>query len=224
MKFSKKEYQVVWFQGEKVKISDESIAITLERDLKNQAETLCLEAEKQLAMFEEKIPNDEKQKLQSLIENIRNKVKTDDLTSLKSLIEELKTSMREILPQLPQKGKKRIIIATAVVIIIAVPAGFVLVTQPASKLALAAVASQFQTLWVKNKLGMETYVDILRGKELWIFYKSPFYAEAHECRSARVSSILQSKRAKLSSMLKNTRDRFVLKTIVDKLKDRWRLK
>lgn len=69
-------------------------------DLKNQAETLCFEAEKELSTFKKlelgTISEDKEDNLNKLIENIREEIKTDNLESLKSLVEELKTEMKEL--------------------------------------------------------------------------------------------------------------------------------
>jgi len=91
------EVETMLSEAEKYASIDQEKRKTI--DLKNQAETLCFEAEKELVMFKETIPNDKEQNLQNLIEDIRTKIKNDDLTSLKSLVEELKTSMQEIMAE-----------------------------------------------------------------------------------------------------------------------------
>ena len=91
------EVETMLSEAEKYASIDQEKRKTI--DLKNQAETLCFEAEKELAMFKEKIPNDKEQNLRNLIENIRNKINNDDVASLKSLIEELKTYMQEIMTE-----------------------------------------------------------------------------------------------------------------------------
>jgi molecular chaperone DnaK len=65
-------------------------------DLKNQAEALCFEAEKELSLFKENIPADKKEKITKLIETIRDEIKTDNFAALKSQVEELKTSMKDM--------------------------------------------------------------------------------------------------------------------------------
>ena len=65
-------------------------------DLKNQAEALCFEAEKELALFKNNIPEDKKEKITKLIETIRTEIKTDNFEALKSQVEELKTSMKDM--------------------------------------------------------------------------------------------------------------------------------
>ena len=65
-------------------------------DLKNQAEALCFEAEKELSLFKDNIPEDKKEKITKLIETIRTEIKTDNFAALKSQVEELKTSMKDM--------------------------------------------------------------------------------------------------------------------------------
>jgi len=65
-------------------------------DLKNQAEALCFEAEKELSLFKDNIPEDKQQNITKLIETIREEIKTDNFEALKSQVEELKTSMKDM--------------------------------------------------------------------------------------------------------------------------------
>jgi len=65
-------------------------------DLKNQAETLCFEAEKELSTFKDNISEDQQQTVTKLIENIRQNIQTDNFESLKSLLEQLKVAMKEM--------------------------------------------------------------------------------------------------------------------------------
>ena len=65
-------------------------------DLKNQAEALCFEAEKELSLFKENLSEDKQQNITKLIEDIREKIKTDDLGDLTMKIEDLKTEMKEM--------------------------------------------------------------------------------------------------------------------------------
>ena len=65
-------------------------------DLKNQAETLCFEAEKELALLKDTIAEDKQENITKLIEEIRQGVQNDNLDSLKSPVEALKESMREM--------------------------------------------------------------------------------------------------------------------------------
>jgi len=65
-------------------------------DLKNQAEALCFEAEKELSLFKENISEDKKQNITKLIEDIREEIKTDNIANLQTKIEDLKTAMKDL--------------------------------------------------------------------------------------------------------------------------------
>ena len=66
-------------------------------DLKNQAETLCFEAEKELSLFKENIPEEKQQNIIKLIENIRQYIQNNEFDSLKSNVENLKSAMKEMM-------------------------------------------------------------------------------------------------------------------------------
>nr|YP_009029266.1 Hsp70-type chaperone [Didymosphenia geminata]AGH28797.1 Hsp70-type chaperone [Didymosphenia geminata] len=65
-------------------------------DLKNQAEALCFEAEKELSLFKDNISNDKQQNIKKLIEDIRKEVLNNNLDNLKIKVEDLKTSMKDL--------------------------------------------------------------------------------------------------------------------------------
>jgi molecular chaperone DnaK len=65
-------------------------------DLKNQAETLCFEAEKELSLLTENINEDKQQNITKLIEDIRQNSQNDNTDGLKSSVEDLKTAMKDI--------------------------------------------------------------------------------------------------------------------------------
>ena len=65
-------------------------------DLKNQAETLCFEAEKELSLFKDNISEEKQQNITQLIENIRQDIQNDNVASVTSLIEDLKIAMKEM--------------------------------------------------------------------------------------------------------------------------------
>ena len=65
-------------------------------ELKNQAETLCFEAEKELDILKDKISEDQQNSIKQLIENIRQDIQTENFESLKSVIDELKLSMKNM--------------------------------------------------------------------------------------------------------------------------------
>jgi molecular chaperone DnaK len=66
-------------------------------DLKNQAETLCLEAEKELSLFKDNISEEKQQNISKLIENIRQEIENNNTNALTSLVEDLKLAMKEIM-------------------------------------------------------------------------------------------------------------------------------
>nr|ULD16249.1 Hsp70-type chaperone [Cylindrotheca closterium] len=65
-------------------------------DLKNQAETLCLEAEKEINTLKDTISIDNQEKITKLITEIRDAIQTENSTSLKSYIDDLKEAMRQL--------------------------------------------------------------------------------------------------------------------------------
>jgi len=65
-------------------------------DLKNQAEALCFEAEKELSLFKDSVSEDKKQNITLLIEDIRKEIKNDNADILKSKVENLKTAMKDM--------------------------------------------------------------------------------------------------------------------------------
>ena len=65
-------------------------------DLKNQAEALCFEAEKELNLVKENIPEDTQTILNDLISSIRQEIQSDNTEVLKSKLEELKTNMKDL--------------------------------------------------------------------------------------------------------------------------------
>ena len=66
-------------------------------ELKNQAETLCFEAEKELSLFESDLESDRKESVTNLIKDIRENIQSENYESLKLLLEELKTNMKEMM-------------------------------------------------------------------------------------------------------------------------------
>jgi molecular chaperone DnaK len=66
-------------------------------DIKNQAEALCFEAEKELSLLKDNISEDKQKNITKLIESIRNEIKTDNIETLKSQVENLKTAMKEMI-------------------------------------------------------------------------------------------------------------------------------
>jgi molecular chaperone DnaK len=66
-------------------------------ELKNQAEALCFEAEKELSSTKETISEDKQENITKLIEQIRQDTQSENFESLKPQLEELRTVMKEIL-------------------------------------------------------------------------------------------------------------------------------
>ena len=65
-------------------------------DLKNQAETLCFEAEKELTTLKDTIDEDKQKNITTLIEEIRQGIQNDTIETLNSSVESLKEAMREM--------------------------------------------------------------------------------------------------------------------------------
>ena len=66
-------------------------------DLKNQAETLCFEAEKELETLNDKISDTQKIKIKDLIQELRNCIQSEKFDLLSSTIDELKLEMRNMI-------------------------------------------------------------------------------------------------------------------------------
>ena len=65
-------------------------------DLKNQAETLCFEAERELSMFEDKVPDGLKNNITNIIEETRQEIKSENFESLKTSVEALKDGIKNL--------------------------------------------------------------------------------------------------------------------------------
>jgi molecular chaperone DnaK len=66
-------------------------------DLKNQAEALCFEAEKELNLVKESISEDQQTTITDLISEIRQEIQSDNFEALTSKLEELKTNMKDLI-------------------------------------------------------------------------------------------------------------------------------
>jgi len=64
-------------------------------DLKNQAETICLEAEKELTTLKDNIPEEKLNDILKSIENVKQDIKDNEIEKLKLSLETLKTSMKD---------------------------------------------------------------------------------------------------------------------------------
>ena len=68
-------------------------------DLKNQAEALCFEAEKELSISNDTVSNDNKQTVNTLIDTIREEIQKNNFKQLKSQVEELKVAMKSMMEE-----------------------------------------------------------------------------------------------------------------------------
>jgi molecular chaperone DnaK len=91
---SENEVDDMLAEAEKYASADKEKRNTIE--IKNQAETLCFEAEKELSLFKDKITEEKQEQVTKLIADVRQEIQTDDFTSLQSLVEQLKTAMKEM--------------------------------------------------------------------------------------------------------------------------------
>ena len=92
---NEKEIDEMLAEAEKFAATDKEKRETIE--LKNQAETLCFEAEKELNLLKETIEEEQQTKVKKLIEDIRTNIQSDNLDSIQGLIENLKTAMTEMI-------------------------------------------------------------------------------------------------------------------------------
>jgi molecular chaperone DnaK len=91
---NEKEVEEMLAEAEKYASIDKEKRQNIE--IKNQAETLCFEAEKELSLFKTSITEEKQEQVTKLIANIRQEIQTDNLTSLQSSVEELKTAMKDM--------------------------------------------------------------------------------------------------------------------------------
>ena len=68
-------------------------------DLKNQAETLCFEAEKELNSLGDTVANDQKENITKYIASIRQDIQTENFESLKNTLDELKLAMKNMMDE-----------------------------------------------------------------------------------------------------------------------------
>ena len=65
-------------------------------ELKNNAEALCYEANKQLLLIDDKISEEKKNNIKNLMETIKSTIQSDDYSLLQSQLEQLKVLLNEI--------------------------------------------------------------------------------------------------------------------------------
>ena len=68
-------------------------------DRKNQAETLCFEAEKELNLIKNKISEEKKSEIENLIKKVRQEIKTENFESLESILNELKMTLKNMVDE-----------------------------------------------------------------------------------------------------------------------------
>ena len=66
-------------------------------DLKNNAEGLCYEANKQLLLLKDTISQEKQNEIANLIDIIKSSIKTENYESLKSQVNDLKTVIENLL-------------------------------------------------------------------------------------------------------------------------------
>jgi molecular chaperone DnaK len=66
-------------------------------DIKNQAEALCVEAEKELSLLQETISEQKQKETKMVIETIRQEIQNNNVEKLKAELEKLKVTMKEII-------------------------------------------------------------------------------------------------------------------------------
>jgi molecular chaperone DnaK len=65
-------------------------------DLKNQADSLCYQSEKQLKELETKIETSDKEKVETLIANLRNSIQADNFDDIKNISTQLQNELMEM--------------------------------------------------------------------------------------------------------------------------------
>ena len=65
-------------------------------DLRNQSDSLCYQAEKQVKEMADKISSDDKNKLESLIQQLKDSIQSENFESMKSLNKELEQELMSV--------------------------------------------------------------------------------------------------------------------------------
>lgn len=83
-----------------VKESEQSAAADKEKrervDLKNQADSLCYQSEKQIEDLKEKITTEDKERIKSIIKDLRSSIEADKYEDIKSLSSKLQEQLMEV--------------------------------------------------------------------------------------------------------------------------------
>ena len=87
--------------GEMLKEAEKFATIDKEKrqsiDLKNQAEALCFEAEKEITSLKDSISDEKQNYITKLIEDIRQFIKANDEPNIETKVEELKNAMKDMI-------------------------------------------------------------------------------------------------------------------------------
>ena len=92
---SENEVEEMLSEAEKFAAADKAKRSQI--DLKNQAEALCSEAEKELSLLKESLSDDKQQDITKLIDEIRQEIQSDNIDNLQTKVEELKAVMQELI-------------------------------------------------------------------------------------------------------------------------------
>jgi molecular chaperone DnaK len=92
---SESEVEAMLEEAEKYAAADKAKRENI--DLKNQAETLCSEAEKELSLANGNVSEDDKQNINQLINKIKQNLKENKTESLNSLLEDLKEAIKKLM-------------------------------------------------------------------------------------------------------------------------------
>ena len=98
---SESEVESMLQEAEKNAASDKAKRENI--DLKNQAETLCTEAEKELSLANDTISEQDQQTIKNLIDEIKQNIQNEKIEALKPLLEDLKEEMKKVLEKKQQQ-------------------------------------------------------------------------------------------------------------------------
>lgn len=92
---SETEVETMIVEAEKYAVADKQKKESI--DLKNQAEALCLEAEKELSLLNQEVSELKQTETTTLIDRIRQEIQSDNLEQLKIDLEQLKEVMKDLI-------------------------------------------------------------------------------------------------------------------------------
>jgi molecular chaperone DnaK len=73
-------------------------------ETKNQADSICYQAEKQIKDFGDKIDSSDKSRIEALVKDLREAINKDDHSRIKDLSEKLKKEVYELSAKMYQSG------------------------------------------------------------------------------------------------------------------------